>query len=187
MCGTGEQCTLWKMHNRESDTVVYQQMRQQWVQCIQSTTIHKSLWSHVLVSFCLWPPLLKGHPNETAPRMPFKCHSGAQETMLRYRCYFEWCHGVKVAGLNYCRALWCCLYLCCLVNTYNHTADSWSTAWYCHYNDVGSIHRTSCHDDSAQRNLEAAWMVLFTQLMLFSKLNILLLFSPNWDTKGVWR
>lgn len=47
--------------------------------------------------------LLKGHPNETAPRVPFKCHAGVQETMLRYRCYFEWCHSVKLAALNYCR------------------------------------------------------------------------------------
>lgn len=75
--------------------------------------------------------LLKGHPNETAPRVPFKFHAGVQETMLRYRCYFEWCHAVKLAALNYCRPLWCCLYPCRLVNTYNHTADSWSRTWYC--------------------------------------------------------
>lgn len=46
---------------------------------------------------------LKGHPNEPAHCVPFKCHAGVQETMLPYRGYFEWCHGVKVAALNYCR------------------------------------------------------------------------------------
>lgn len=30
-------------------------------------------------------------------------HAGVQETMLRYQCYFEWCHSVKLAALNYCR------------------------------------------------------------------------------------
>lgn len=98
--------------------------------------IYVTVVSCACVLLTVTPPV-KRSPNETAPRMPFKCHAGAQETMLCYRCYFEWCHGVKVVGLNYCRALWCCLYLCCLVNTYNHTADSWSTAWYCHYNNVG--------------------------------------------------
>lgn len=44
---------------------------------------------------------LKGRPNETAHRVPFKCHAGVQETMLGYKCYFEWCHGVKLAALNY--------------------------------------------------------------------------------------
>lgn len=48
--------------------------------------------------------LLKGRPNETAPRVPFECHAGVQETMLRYGCYFKWGHSVKLAALNYCRS-----------------------------------------------------------------------------------
>lgn len=42
-----------------------------------------------------------------------ECPSRArlQETMLRYRCYFEWCHSVKVAALNYCRTFDSFMYL----------------------------------------------------------------------------
>lgn len=97
------QSTLWEMHNRESDPADLSTNE------AAASAVHprhdETGVTEVSCACVLLPvtSLLKGRPNETAPRVPFKCHAGVQETMLRYKCYFEWCHSVKLAALNYCR------------------------------------------------------------------------------------
>lgn len=107
----------------------------------------------MLVSVLPVTSLLKGHTNETAPRVPFKCHAGVQETMLPYRCYFEWCHSVKLAALNYCPSF-DAVYIPAVLSTHiiilqipnpgpdiaNYTAQKHKQV-------------TSCHDDSAHSYL----------------------------------
>lgn len=71
--------------------------------------------------------------------------------MLRYKCYFEWCHSVEVAQLNYCRSF-DAVYIPAVLSTHIIILQIPDLRPDIANNAAQKL-RTSCHDDSAQRNL----------------------------------